>query len=335
MFPTDILAILSSYGAYQVQSQIKRYIIAAELHFYSFPYANIEVFNSFRELTANYPASGQRQYINVKQNPVIKNIILEPSTNWDISTTASVPQYLGSNQFNLSFLYNGRRLYYRYKPNTGVSLAVTSTTDQKYFENAKAAAQLQIELNNFLAVAQANQARLQQLSQANLTPLQRDIVNRAIVEHNFNLNSFAASLPNNVIVSGKNFSDAAITGAAIGVIPVIVWIVAIIVTALTVAITVTEIQKTIENTKKYKATLQANAQNIEKQLQAAQMLQAGQIDQKGYNDIIKSTGANMDANNKQLETMGKDAPGILDKAQNILFLFFAGMVALKFMDQRK
>lgn len=333
MFPIDILNILSTVNNLSLQSAIKRYILAAELHFYNHKANSIEVFNSFTELAANYPASGTRQYINVRNNPVIKDVILEPSINWALSTTVNAANYLAITQFNLSFIVDGKRLYYRYAPSSGANLLITSTTDKKYFESAQAAAKLQTELNAMLAVAKSNQQRLTQLSNQNLNSVQRNLVNQAIVQHNFTLNTFAASLPKEIIVTGQNFSAATIKDA-IGVLPVIVYIVAIIVGAGAVTYTVVRITELIQNAKKHKATLESNAFNLEKQLQAAQQYATGQITQQGYNDIMQQTQSNIQQNNENIKQLAQEPPGFMDKLQGLLILGIGGMFLLKVMEKK-
>lgn len=328
MFPFEYLQMFLTGAFAALKMKIKRYILGVEFSFYNHKKATIEVFNSFTELTANWPANGKRQYIDVRKNPVIKNVILEPSTNWNLSTTSDVPGYLSKYQFNCSFIYNGKRYYYRYDNSTGAVLKVTSTTDQKYFERYQAIAALQKEIDLFVAQAKANQDRINTyLKKTNRTSAEESVLNAAIVQHNFTVNTYAASLPKNIIISGSN-----IKSTAIGAVPVVVIVVAIIVMAAATTYTVIEITKITSATKRSKDLLAANDLNLKRQMEAAQLLQSGSISQQSYNEIVKAAMDATGKNNELIKQTTKDNGDIFSKVTTLAMVVFGGFIALKLIN---
>ena len=212
-------------------------------------------YNSFLEAVNEMPVSGPQYYIDTKQFPVLENIVLQQTTIQELMESAGSPyDYLKKYSFLVSVVQNGVVKKFRYKPSQ-MMMVLSWTTDEKVYTQLRAAAEFETACQQFVDLTKRNGKALANLSlQTNLTTTQRNAVNLEIAKHLYTINTFSNELPPGFAFDKRSLKADVINTNAVGIIPVIIWVVAIIVTGL-VAITY-QWSKAFENIQKHKSTLQ-------------------------------------------------------------------------------
>ncbi len=236
------------YAAYESRKKIKRYITACSMVFgkkidrLNITAGNVaggrlRVFNSYQECVNQKPVSGPQEIIDTIKNPVLPVIVLDPSLVTMFMESAANPYaYLLTKEFNVICMHEGKKKYFRYNPKY-MLMDLKTTADEKLFEQVQQAAKFELECNNLLAKAQRNARALALVAKrTDLTTAQRATVNAEISKHLFVINTANRNLPKGFAFDIKTLKANKIEGIGLPfLIPVIVWVVAIITTGVVVA----------------------------------------------------------------------------------------------------
>jgi hypothetical protein len=239
--------LVGYYADYLSKRKIKRYITRASLVFgktLTVPVLNfkitanhpannkLQIFNSNRELTAGKNDNGVKEFIDTKSFSEIKNIIVDPSIIKELMEYDGNPyKYITTYDFNASLIYKGQQKRFRYKPSQ-MMMVLEYTSDEKVYEKIQAAAEFEKVCAEFVTLSQRNTKLLFSLqSSKRLSQSQKQQLDVETLEHIKIINSFKNKMPEGFFVQTKNVQANQVSGA-IGIIPVIVWIVVIIVSGI-------------------------------------------------------------------------------------------------------
>lgn len=354
--------LLNIYANYQATKNIKRYVVGASLSFgktYKVPLpppfniqikspipasGKLKIFNSYKEAISQNSYSGSIETIDVRANPEFKDIILDPIYIKKIMEYDGNPyEYLKVNSFPASLMWRGVQRYFMYDPRE-MLLYLNYTEDAETFNRLKEIAQLEISINEWVVKAQRNARALAAFAKikSQLNSTQQTLLQKEIVNHQYAVNSMQSLLPKGFFLQSVSVNASQINGTKnsyVGVIPVIVWVVAIISTAIiTTGVVVGFYLSKKAEVDKRKNLLDANLQNINAIAAAGILKNQGVIDQGTYDTIVTASNNNMNTNNGTLTQYGnadvkeQNSGGMLGKIQNIaivLAVVFVGKELLK------
>ncbi|MFZ4056962.1 MAG: hypothetical protein ACOYKE_02435 [Ferruginibacter sp.] len=342
-------ALIAAYNSQQKIKNVQRWVVGTKVVFgksITLPVVNftltapkpagnkILIYNSHLELTAGRSVTGKKEYFDTVKNPIISNIILEPTVLQTIMEYDGNPYvYLQSHSFNASFMLNGTRKYFRYNPRE-MYMLMDYTSDFKVFQQMQAAAAVEKSCLEFVAKAQRNARELAAISKLNLNSKQKAQFGLALTQHLFTINEFKRKLPPSFFVETKSIAANKISGVGfLPAIPVIVWVVGLIsAAAIVVGIKYLDYKKEVDMQKN---RLDSNYNVLQTIKAAAQDLQSGKISQEAYNTIKNQGSGIIDQNNednsKQADANAADTAsgGFLGKVQDIFLIGLAAVVVSK------
>lgn len=349
--------LLNIYANYQATKNIKRYVVGASLSFgktYTVPLpkpfniqikspipasGKLKIFNSYKEAISQNSYSGSTETIDVKYNPEFKDIILDPIYIKKIMEYPGNPyEYLKANSFPASLMWRGQQKYFMYDPRE-MLLYLNYTEDPEAYTRLKEMAQLEASITDWVAKAQRNARALAAFAKikSQLNSRQQVMLQKEIVNHQYAVNTMKSLLPKGFFMQSVSVNASQINGtknnAAVGVIPVIVWVVAIIATGIiTTGVVIGFYLSKKAEVDKRRNLLDANLQNINAIAAAGILKNQGAIDQGTYNEIVTAANSNINTNNGTLTQYGnadvkeQNSGGIMGKIQNIAIAFAAVFV---------
>jgi hypothetical protein len=238
----------TTYAGDEGERKIKRYVTGCSMVFgikskktgvvaNNVAGGRLRVFNSYQESVNQQAVNGPQEIIDTIKNPILPVIVLEPSMIKMFMESNDNPYtYLSKNAFNVICMHEGKKRYFRYDPRFMI-MDLFYVVDPALYEQLQQAAKFEAECNTLLAKAQRNARSLAMVAQrTDLTTAQRASVNAEISKLLFTINTANRNLPKGFAFDVKALKANKIEGVGfVFVIPVIIWVVAIITTGIVIA----------------------------------------------------------------------------------------------------